>query len=129
MIDFLYCTANVGWSSFVVFLPFASNITILSMYPPFPLLFILLMCNYATIVFLLLSFHRFYRLFLLFFRSLQHTDGHNDLPWNIRRYANNRLEYLNLSEGLDQTAPWSTSKWSQTDFKRLKEGLVGAQFW
>nr|CAH7713258.1 unnamed protein product [Callosobruchus chinensis] len=46
-------------------------------------------------------------------------DGHNDLPWNLRKFVHNRLSGLNLS----------ASKWSHTDIPRLKAGLLGAQFW
>lgn len=63
------------------------------------------------------------------FKRFSFTDGHNDLPWNIRRFAHNRLEYLNLSDGLDRTEPWNRSPWSQTDLPRMKRGLIGAQFW
>lgn len=55
-------------------------------------------------------------------------DGHNDLPWNIRRFAHNRLEYVNFTDGLVND-PWYKSPWSHTDLPRLKRGLVGAQFW
>ena len=55
-------------------------------------------------------------------------DGHNDLPWNIRKFLHNRLLGLNLSAISDQE-PWSRSKWSHTDIPRLKAGLLGAQFW
>lgn len=54
-------------------------------------------------------------------------DGHNDLPWNLRKFVHNKLFGLNLSV-LD-AEPWSNSKWSHTDIARLKEGLLGAQFW
>ena len=57
------------------------------------------------------------------------TDGHNDLPSNIKRFSQNRFEALNLSKGLEDTAPYSSSPWSQTDIPKLKKGLVGAQFW
>lgn len=57
------------------------------------------------------------------------TDGHNDLPWNIKRYSHNRLEYLNFTEGVRSTEPWSNSQWSHTDIPRLRQGLIGAQFW
>ena len=48
-------------------------------------------------------------------------DGHNDLPWVIRTLAKppRDVEAFNL---LDR-APY------QTDFPRLRQGMVGAQFW
>ncbi|XP_047000941.1 dipeptidase 1-like [Schistocerca americana] len=54
---------------------------------------------------------------------------HNDLPWNIRKFARNRL--ANLSFGLDLRAvrPWAASAWSHTDLPRLRAGQVAAQFW
>lgn len=64
-------------------------------------------------------------------RSLKHArellesfpliDGHNDLPWSIRKNpsAPGDVEAFDLSE----TAP------GDTDLPRLREGLVGAQFW
>ncbi|XP_042873983.1 uncharacterized protein LOC122254380 [Penaeus japonicus] len=56
-------------------------------------------------------------------------DGHNDLPWNIRSFIHNQLEKLKLNESLKTVEPWSVSNWSHTDLPRLKEGLVGGQFW
>ncbi|XP_050545605.1 dipeptidase 1-like isoform X1 [Daktulosphaira vitifoliae] len=56
-------------------------------------------------------------------------DGHNDLPWNIRKFVHNQLMYFNFSTDLKTVEPWSRSNWSQTDIPRLKKGLVGAQFW
>lgn len=48
-------------------------------------------------------------------------DGHNDLPWRIRE---------------DKTAPSNVDAYDlrkhtpgHTDFERLKEGMIGAQFW
>nr|CAH7713255.1 unnamed protein product [Callosobruchus chinensis] len=55
-------------------------------------------------------------------------DGHNDLPWNLRKFVHNRLSGLNLS-AIEKEEPWSKSKWSHTDIPRLKAGLLGAQFW
>lgn len=55
-------------------------------------------------------------------------DGHNDLPWNLRKFVHNKLLKLNLST-LDQELPWSTSHWSHTDIPRLRAGQIGAQFW
>src|SRR5208337_338028 len=48
-------------------------------------------------------------------------DGHNDLPWVIRVYAKppRDVEAFDIRD----TAPY------QTDLPRLRQGLVGAQFW
>jgi len=48
-------------------------------------------------------------------------DGHNDLPWEIRRYA--PAPFSVDAYDLTKRAP------GQTDLARLREGLVGAQFW
>ncbi|KAJ8924546.1 hypothetical protein NQ315_000694 [Exocentrus adspersus] len=55
-------------------------------------------------------------------------DGHNDLPWNLRKFVHNKLFKLNLS-AISQQEPWSKSLWSHTDIPRLRAGLIGAQFW
>ncbi|KAG5887853.1 hypothetical protein JTB14_005619 [Gonioctena quinquepunctata] len=55
-------------------------------------------------------------------------DGHNDLPWNLRKFVHNKLKNLNLSS-IREEEPWSKSRWSHTDIPRLKAGLLGAQFW
>ncbi|XP_030766183.1 dipeptidase 1-like isoform X2 [Sitophilus oryzae] len=55
-------------------------------------------------------------------------DGHNDLPWNLRKFLHNKLNDLNLSRISDED-PWSTSKWSHTDLPKLVEGGLGGQFW
>ncbi|XP_012283966.1 dipeptidase 1 [Orussus abietinus] len=56
-------------------------------------------------------------------------DGHNDLPWNIRNFVHNQLADFDFDKDLRQVAPWSKSAWSQTDLLRLREGMVGGQFW
>ncbi|XP_076272214.1 dipeptidase 1-like isoform X2 [Rhynchophorus ferrugineus] len=55
-------------------------------------------------------------------------DGHNDLPWNLRKFVHNQLNQLNLSK-IKEEDPWLTSKWSHTDMPKLLAGGVGAQFW
>lgn len=55
-------------------------------------------------------------------------DGHNDLPWNLRKFVHNKLLDLNLS-AIENEEPWSKSRWSHTDIPRLRAGLLGAQFW
>uniref|UniRef100_A0A182UK51 Dipeptidase n=1 Tax=Anopheles melas TaxID=34690 RepID=A0A182UK51_9DIPT len=54
-------------------------------------------------------------------------DGHNDLPWNIRKFLKNQLREFRFGEDLRDITPWSTSAWSHTDLRRLKEGMVSAQ--
>ena len=57
------------------------------------------------------------------------VDGHNDLPWNIRKFIHNKLNTVNFTHDLRSVSPWSRSPWSHTDLKRLREGMVGAQLW
>lgn len=56
-------------------------------------------------------------------------DGHNDLPWNIRKFLKNQLTDFRFSEDLREVEPWSRSAWSHTDLGRLRKGMVAAQFW
>ncbi|XP_034944079.1 dipeptidase 1-like [Chelonus insularis] len=56
-------------------------------------------------------------------------DGHNDLPWNIRNFVHNQLNEFDFDKDLRQVTPWSKSAWSQTDLFRLRQGMVGGQFW
>ncbi|KAL6263232.1 hypothetical protein P5V15_006033 [Pogonomyrmex californicus] len=56
-------------------------------------------------------------------------DGHNDLPWNIRNFLHNQLAEFDFDKDLRQVTPWSKSAWSQTDLVRLRQGMVGGQFW
>jgi membrane dipeptidase len=53
-------------------------------------------------------------------RQVPLIDGHNDLPWSFRRGGGNTSATTNIRLRLDQ---------GQTDIPRLREGLVGAQFW
>ena len=48
-------------------------------------------------------------------------DGHNDLPWEIRRLAGGDLRALDPGTSLAGR--------TQTDLERLTAGGVGAQFW
>lgn len=48
------------------------------------------------------------------------VDGHNDLPWEIRRQSGHDFDVLDLSQRLTTT---------HTDLPRLRDGGVGAQFW
>ena len=54
-------------------------------------------------------------------RSTPLIDGHNDLPWEIRRAKDHPLDVA--AYDLRQTAP------KHTDLARLQSGQVGAQFW
>lgn len=45
------------------------------------------------------------------------VDGHNDLPWNLRKFEHNQLNGLNLSR-IRSDYPWSSSKWSHTDLPK-----------
>ncbi|KAH8378216.1 hypothetical protein KR093_010192 [Drosophila rubida] len=56
-------------------------------------------------------------------------DGHNDLPWNIRKFLHNKLNDFNFDEDLRNVDPWARSQWSHTDLTRLKKGRISAQFW
>lgn len=47
-------------------------------------------------------------------------DGHNDLPWVLRKKGSLRFDKLDISEA---------QKELHTDIPRLKRGGVGAQFW
>jgi membrane dipeptidase len=49
------------------------------------------------------------------------VDGHNDLPWEIRTHPLSRMSVARYP--LRERAP------GHTDFARLKQGGVGAQFW
>lgn len=54
-------------------------------------------------------------------------DGHNDLPWNIRKFLHNRLKDFKFGEDLRNISPWSHSAWSHTDLPRLRQGHIAAQ--
>nr|XP_006825145.1 PREDICTED: dipeptidase 1-like [Saccoglossus kowalevskii] len=53
------------------------------------------------------------------------VDGHNDLPWQLKNHYDNRLHDINLYESTED----KFGDYGHTDIPRLKEGLVGAQFW
>ncbi|XP_068084343.1 dipeptidase 1-like [Anabrus simplex] len=61
--------------------------------------------------------------------SILRVFRHNDLAWNLRKFVHNQLHRFNFSADLRQVPPWATSSWSQTDLPRLREGMLGAQFW
>ncbi|XP_077301774.1 dipeptidase 1-like [Arctopsyche grandis] len=56
-------------------------------------------------------------------------DGHNDLPWNLRKFLRNEINDFELNTDLTVVEPWSKSKYSHTDLPRLRAGMMGAQFW
>lgn len=47
-------------------------------------------------------------------------DGHNDMPWELRKQGSSNFEKLDISQ---------SQATLQTDIPRLREGGVGAQFW
>ncbi|XP_008308244.2 dipeptidase 1 [Cynoglossus semilaevis] len=47
------------------------------------------------------------------------VDGHNDLPWQLRKQFNNQLNQVDLNS-LEST---------HTNIPKIKEGRLGAQFW
>ena len=56
-----------------------------------------------------------------FLASRPLIDGHNDLPWEIRTNPISKMDVAKY--------PLRTPAPGQTDFARLKQGGVGAQFW
>jgi len=55
-------------------------------------------------------------------------DGHNDLPWGIRKYAHADPKVANLQADLSHVkGPEGVSP--MTDIPRLRAGHVGGQFW
>ncbi|TKS70249.1 Dipeptidase 1 [Collichthys lucidus] len=46
-------------------------------------------------------------------------DGHNDLPWQLRKQFNNELNKVDLN----------TLNTTHTNIPKIKEGRLGAQFW
>lgn len=53
-------------------------------------------------------------------RSLLVIDGHNDLPWEMRKRASRSFENFDISQPQPEI---------HTDIPRLKAGGLGAQFW
>jgi membrane dipeptidase len=57
-------------------------------------------------------------------RATPLIDGHNDIPWALRKRVNNRLDRIDLDADLTQIeVP------THTDIPRLRRGQVGGQFW
>jgi membrane dipeptidase len=57
-------------------------------------------------------------------REVPLIDGHNDLPWQYRERAKNRLAQIDIRQ--DQS---KLEKPLHTDIPRLRAGGLGAQFW
>ena len=57
-------------------------------------------------------------------RTAPIVDGHNDLPWALRKRLGS--DARTVAEGIDLTAPQPEL---HTDLGRLRAGGVGAQFW
>ncbi|XP_076621364.1 dipeptidase 1 [Colletes latitarsis] len=56
------------------------------------------------------------------------VDGHNDFAWNLRKHrGSTKLQDFPFDEDLSQNASWGP-RW-QTDLVRLRQGIVGGQFW
>lgn len=52
------------------------------------------------------------------------VDGHNDVPWAVRKRADGDLSAIPLGEGTANLDPPM-----HTDIPRLREGMAGAEFW
>jgi len=57
-------------------------------------------------------------------RDVPLVDGHNDIPWQYRSRANNRVAALDFASDLSDVEPAL-----HTDIPRLSAGGVGGQFW
>ncbi|KAK3871896.1 hypothetical protein Pcinc_022984 [Petrolisthes cinctipes] len=57
------------------------------------------------------------------------VDGHNDLAMNIRKLHQNQLTDFHFELNLTQIDPWADYTQCHTDLPRLRQGMVGAQFW
>ncbi|XP_076284134.1 dipeptidase 1 [Lasioglossum baleicum] len=56
------------------------------------------------------------------------VDGHNDFAWNLRKHQGSmKLHDFPFNEDLSRNGSWGP-QW-QTDLVRLREGIVGGQFW
>ena len=51
-------------------------------------------------------------------------DGHNDVPWQYLERVDNHLDRIDLAGATSRLRPPM-----HTDFSRLRQGLVGGQFW
>src|ERR1700678_3209723 len=57
------------------------------------------------------------------------TDGHNDLPWEIREPFKGRLTAVDLASDTSQLPTPPDASPLMTDIPRLRAGMVGGQFW
>lgn len=57
------------------------------------------------------------------------VDGHNDLPYRLRLLVNNQLQRVNLNSDLRLDPVWGNCSGCYTDIPRLRQGMVGGQFW
>ncbi|XP_006825144.1 dipeptidase 1-like [Saccoglossus kowalevskii] len=53
------------------------------------------------------------------------VDGHNDLPWQLKNHFDNVLQNIDLRTSTRD----KFGDYGHTDIPRLREGLLGAQFW
>merc|ERR1719491_2419235 len=65
----------------------------------------------------------------LLLKEVPLVDGHNDLPWNIRKFIHNKLNTVNFTHNLKYIDPWAKSRWSHTDIGRMVGGQIGCQLW
>jgi len=58
-------------------------------------------------------------------------DGHNDVPWTLRKRTDNVINGFDFQDTTDTAQPDATPPGSamHTDIARLRKGRVGAQFW
>jgi membrane dipeptidase len=58
-------------------------------------------------------------------------DGHNDVPWTLRKRTGNVINGFDFQDTTDTAQPDATPPGSamHTDIQRLRKGRVGAQFW
>lgn len=56
-------------------------------------------------------------------------DGHNDLPLNLLKLYHNKLEKYNFHEDWKSNPLAANCGHCHTDFPKLKQGKLGAQFW
>ncbi len=56
-------------------------------------------------------------------------DGHNDMPLQLRRRFDNRINRLDFTDTRSTAQTDQRGQMMHTDLERLAEGRVGAQFW
>src|SRR5579871_2630544 len=56
-------------------------------------------------------------------------DGHNDLPWEIRERFKSQLAAVDLKSDTSRLAPPADGAPLMTDILRMRQGLMGGQFW